>query len=1784
MYEDAKNAAMVALGEEFDQAEFDASYTGWRTADDVLANVTNPELLSNSPHASDIAASAIAQANWTKFQNGQANVQLPQQLWAARANVEDDDQSEVQALVEQYFGDAEKATQWWTLYINSSANARKRLLEELAHDASDSAKAQIIQDQRTAETLVAERAEVLGEQYDDLFIATTQAMDSNAGSARNDDVGRGGKFTDEQVELWRSGHAADSDYWYTIDETTGQRVLDREKVIAAGRSELDWLNETLNNGFYVDSTGKQRSVREGDSWYQGYVERRDRLQAALADVESASADYQAVLTLSTQETADNLTEAATITEDVFDFASNITSMSDIADKGQLDTAEEWRMLEDATGMSYKDLQAKFAGSDALDWGRFIKQTMTDQLGKMKTQEEVYQMTSTDREAFFQNGGRIVTQEERDEYQAKIDDTWFLTLQTSVSDLNEGLDDSNKSATEFIKTLSGFDVTKDVEEGTQAYIDLANALDAAGISMEDFLALSDVEQIKALGEAQKSIYDDQIARYDQKIKNLQALRYSATTDAEREAIDDEIAQIEEDRLSAIRNKEAVDTATASSVNTQLTQEYSDLNKELSEIITNADKAYKLLKGINLDTAPKKGTQAYAELQKQIEGAYDSVEDFYKASQEAQIKFLGQKKGELLLSEYQQYSSLLEDAEQKRQEAIDSGADDKAISEWDSKITTLEQKKADAWDAYVANDEAWQQELAKYYQSLTKLAEQSDKKLQTKLSEQESRVKTLAGSITSGELTLAQRQGQTGIENWDTMSVADRRKLVMGQYSALVNSELDFRDTKLSRYTNASAALGQGSTAKNANGKNLFSLLAESTGPISKEAFTDLLSQVDLSPELKGILEDAWDESIKSLDPDKFSQLSWSDVGALLQSTLQEAMDSADEDCSEKIASIKDEMISVYATLSEQELQLAENAVAAWEQAFKKIASLRKSILMGEDITSDLTSSLEDFTTYLDAYGGDIEALLADYKAGTLKSTQFTLGTPEEYAAKEKSALGIDKLFYRNQNGTLAQLKGQTSLGRTFGIDQEQFYTRDENNRLVYDTEAYETALHNAVNPYLTALLEAAGYTDPNEITRIIAGYWSGAPEAVKAVEDAGKKMDKSADAYGQLVATEQKITEAKAERDKIQSDQNEIATKANDKYNITHSVRTGRNASSITQLTNDVDRDDYLRAVNAALKAAGFKEISSITDMENWDITDERWNVISSYFEEAAIKAKGEIVEAGIRFKEIVTGEGYGSDSAIGQEAEEFVDTASADVSTTANSYASQNQDSMQSILDSTSTRQSAVYNAVNLDSSASWQDRINTAQALREAYIDADAATQAWAESMAQAVEAGEDLSESNKALTTANLRVGKSYSTMTKQQRAQYKEMLKTNKVTVDGYETLEEYFDVLDSGAAIYDSIMDAADKFEDQGIDSVTEVLGEDMDEAKEGFQAGTEEMEDLLTTLLPDMFDNVAPQLLELSSKYSGDVNAALNDGWDTTIDGFNANTIALLEAMGLSADQIIALQDETRARIAEGASLGSIDFLSVMANMDIDPTQFDSMVTALNAAMHQIEAMLQANGMTLDPPWTDIPTLGSKGIGGGRGSSGSTGKDTSSSGGGGGDSAKKVQTYKKGEDEKERYHEITKQLDEQSKQLSKLEKIKERAFGADKLKAINEEIAALEKENDLYADLASQASVNLEANKRILEGYGATFNEDGTINYEEYMDKILAQYNAAVDRYNASDQDAGDELALKEAEEIYNEAKKAMENYEEDMNKLNEAQENMLENQNKISAAMLEGIQYKVEIN
>jgi len=80
-------------------------------------------------------------------------------------------------------------------------------------------------------------------------------------------------------------------------------------------------------------------------------------------------------------------------------------------------------------------------------------------------------------------------------------------------------------------------------------------------------------------------------------------------------------------------------------------------------------------------------------------------------------------------------------------------------------------------------------------------------------------------------------------------------------------------------------------------------------------------------------------------------------------------------------------------------------------------------------------------------------------------------------------------------------------------------------------------------------------------------------------------------------------------------------------------------------------------------------------------------------------------------------------------------------------------------------------------------------------------------------------------------------------------------------------------------------------------------------------------------------------------------------------------------------------------------------------MDVDPTQFDSVIEAVNEAMHRIEEMLAHNGLKLDPAWIDVPTLSSLGIGKGKGGKGGGGGGKGGGGGGDKEKKKKVEGYK-----------------------------------------------------------------------------------------------------------------------------------------------------------------------------
>lgn len=180
--------------------------------------------------------------------------------------------------------------------------------------------------------------------------------------------------------------------------------------------------------------------------------------------------------------------------------------------------------------------------------------------------------------------------------------------------------------------------------------------------------------------------------------------------------------------------------------------------------------------------------------------------------------------------------------------------------------------------------------------------------------------------------------------------------------------------------------------------------------------------------------------------------------------------------------------------------------------------------------------------------------------------------------------------------------------------------------------------------------------------------------------------------------------------------------------------------------------------------------------------------------------------------------------------------------------------------------------------------------------------------------------------------------------------------------------------------------------------------------------------------------------------------------------------------------------------------------------------------------------------------------------------GSGGKSSGGGGGGGGSSQK---DKKKSSDEIERYHVVKKQLDNLSREYDNLSAAKDRAFGANRLRIMDQEAAKLEEQIAAQKRYVDEIDSYYSQDRAAIAAYGAVFDEDGIItNYEQIMQEQLDIFNASL---------------TDEAEESYNEFKDILNQYEETLElKLSEADKLIEQEYDKISL-QLEKITYSVEI-
>ena len=197
--------------------------------------------------------------------------------------------------------------------------------------------------------------------------------------------------------------------------------------------------------------------------------------------------------------------------------------------------------------------------------------------------------------------------------------------------------------------------------------------------------------------------------------------------------------------------------------------------------------------------------------------------------------------------------------------------------------------------------------------------------------------------------------------------------------------------------------------------------------------------------------------------------------------------------------------------------------------------------------------------------------------------------------------------------------------------------------------------------------------------------------------------------------------------------------------------------------------------------------------------------------------------------------------------------------------------------------------------------------------------------------------------------------------------------------------------------------------------------------------------------------------------------------------------------------------------------------------------------------------------------------------------------------------------RKKKDEAERYHVLTQQIERLNNLLSKTASLKDRAFGRDKLRKIQEEISLQDKLTKKYEALGKAIQKNLKSDKKALSKIGAKFNKDGTIkNYEKLYEQggAINEYNKEVDAFNKLDGTAQAEkdkkykskkdskgnkysgfldYLSKTVEKKISNARERIDKYEDSIAKKEENKQAILEAKNAKFDLKLNRIQYVVDL-
>lgn len=260
-------------------------------------------------------------------------------------------------------------------------------------------------------------------------------------------------------------------------------------------------------------------------------------------------------------------------------------------------------------------------------------------------------------------------------------------------------------------------------------------------------------------------------------------------------------------------------------------------------------------------------------------------------------------------------------------------------------------------------------------------------------------------------------------------------------------------------------------------------------------------------------------------------------------------------------------------------------------------------------------------------------------------------------------------------------------------------------------------------------------------------------------------------------------------------------------------------------------------------------------------------------------------------------------------------------------------------------------------------------------------------------------------------------------------------------------------------------------------------------------------------------------------------------------------------------------------------LDEADTVSEQAWADL-AAKYQNLADSAGASANDIEGMIAQIGAST----TNLDNLfGNVSSGkGSKGGSGSKGKTYDK---------EDLKTLQEVED---RYHEINREIQRQDDLLDDLSNTTDRAWGTEALDGYENEIKALEKQQELYNQKLKEAQNYLVQDSALVKKYfaDAQIGANGEItNYEDLLRENLNLYNAAVEHYNLAV--AGKTLSEEEhtalknqldaEKKLFEQRQKALEQYESTLDVVRDTTDNIQENARSIADKKLEEIKFKMEI-